>query len=98
MYAALRHLRCAPGKSREVAEIIDAEYVPLVREMDGALSFTLIHLGTDEFNSLGLFSTEAAALRANDLAVAWATERLASLIASRPEASNGAVFLHHRFD
>jgi hypothetical protein len=97
MHATLRRLRCAPGKAPDVAELIEAEYVPQLKDVDGVVSYTLVDVGDDEISSLGVFQSESAATTANELAVAWAKERLASLGAAPLDASQGVVLVHHLF-
>jgi hypothetical protein len=98
MHATLRRLRCAPGKAAEVAQLIETEYVPQLDDVDGVVSYTLVDVGEDQISSLGIFASEPAAARANDLALAWAKDRLAALGAAPLEASQGVVLVHHRFD
>jgi hypothetical protein len=45
-----------------------------------------------------VFESEAAATTANELAVTWAKERLASLGAAPLDASQGVVLVHTCFD
>jgi hypothetical protein len=97
MHATLRRLRCEPGKSAEVARLIETEYIPQLEDVEGTVSYTLVHVGDDEIRSLGLFSTESGAIRANELAAAWAKERLAGHGAAPLEASDGEVMLHRSF-
>jgi hypothetical protein len=97
MHATLRRLRCAPGKAPDVAKLIEAEYVPQLKDVDGVVSYTLVDVGDDEISSLGVFESESAATTANELAVAWAKERLASLGAAPLDASQGVVLVHHTF-
>jgi hypothetical protein len=97
MHATLRRLRCAPGKASEVADLIEAEYVPQLKDVNGVVSYTLVDVGEDEISSLGIFESEPAATKANDMALAWAKDRLASLGTAPLEASQGVVLVHHRF-
>jgi hypothetical protein len=97
MHATLRRLHCAPGKAPDVARLIEAEYVPQLQDVEGVVSYTLVDVGDDEISSLGVFESEPAATTANDLAVAWAKERLASLGAAPLDASQGVVLVHHLF-
>jgi hypothetical protein len=98
MHATLRRLRCAPGKAPDVADLIEAEYVPQLKGVDGVVSYTLVDVGDDEISSLGVFQSESAATTANEMAVAWAKDRLASLGAAPLDASQGVVLVHHLFD
>ena len=97
MHATLRRLRCAPGKASDVAQLIEAEYVPQLTDVDGVISYTLVDVGDDEITSLGVFKSESAATTTNELAVAWAKKRLASLGAAPLDASQGVVLVHHVF-
>ncbi len=97
MHAALRRMKCAPGKAPEVARLIEAEYIPQLTEVDGVVSYTLIHLGADEVARLGVFTSEQSAVKANELAVAWAKARLSALGAAPLEALDGEVLLHSIF-
>jgi hypothetical protein len=97
MHATLRRLRCAPGQASEVARLIETEYVPQLSDVDGVQSYTLVEVGVDEITSLGIFADQPAAARANELALAWARDRLAALGAAPLQASDGAVLLHVSF-
>jgi hypothetical protein len=97
MHATLRQLKCAPGQAQEVGRLIEAEYLPQLTDVAGVVSYTLVDMGDDRVTSLGVFTTEASAVRANELAQAWARERLAGLGAAPLEATEGTVLLHSIF-
>jgi len=97
VHATLRRLQCEVGKASEVAGLIESEYLPQLREIDGVVSYTLMLAGEDQISSLGVFASESSAQRANELAVAWAKNRLARLAAAPLEASDGEVLLHASF-
>jgi hypothetical protein len=97
MHATLRRLRCAPGKTSEVARLIETEYVPQLEDVEGVVSYTLVDVGEDQISSLGVFRTIEAATQANDLAREWAKDRLAALGTAPLEASEGVVLLNLRF-
>lgn len=97
MHATLLRLRCAPGRATEAARLISAEYVPRVAEVEGALSYTLVHSGQDEVASIGVFTSQAGAMRASELARSWVRERLADLGAAPVEVLDGEVLLNSAF-
>ena len=97
MHATLLRLRCAPGRATEVARLISAQYVPRVAEVEGALSYTLVHSGQDEVASIGVFTSQAGAMRASELAQSWVRERLADLGAAPVEVIDGEVLLNSTF-
>jgi quinol monooxygenase YgiN len=97
MHATLLRLRCAPGQATEVARLIRAEYVPQFAEVEGVLSYTLVHSGQDEVASIGVFTSQAGAMQASELAQSWVRERLADLGAAPVEAIDGEVLLNSAF-
>lgn len=96
MYATFRRIRTAPGAAKEVAALIEAEYLPMLDAVAGFLSYTLVDLGDDEISSVGVFTTAASAEEANAKAKAWTAERLAPLVASPLEARAGEVLVEFR--
>lgn len=94
MHAALRRMKCAPGKAPDVARLIETEYIPQLAGVEGVVSYTLVHSGQDEVTSLGVFTSDEGAARANALAQDWAKERLAGLGAAPLEARDGEILLN----
>ena len=94
MHAALRRMKCAPGKAPDVARLIETEYIPQPAGLEGVVSNTLVHSGEDEVTSLGVFAGEPGAAPANAHARAWAKERLAGLGAAPLEARDGQILLN----
>jgi len=88
-----RRIEVNPGQAAAVAALIQAEYVPLVSDIDGFVSNTLVDVGDDEVASLGTFATADSADAAHAAAQAWTEERLAPLVASALETRVGAVLV-----
>ena len=98
MHATLRRLKCQPGKAGEVADLIRAEYIPQLAAVDGVVSYTLVDVGGDEVTSLGIFSSQEGAVRANELARAWWGQNQKVALAAAPlAASDGPILLHSSF-
>jgi hypothetical protein len=93
MHATFRRLQVRPGAAADVGALIQAEYVPLVSQVAGFVSYTLVDLGDDQVSSLGVFETEDGAREANDRARQWVADRLAEHVASPLEAHEGAVLV-----
>lgn len=96
MHAAIRRIKLKPGQAGAVAGLIESEYVPMVADLPGFLSYTLVDLGEDQVSSVGLFTDAEAANRANATAQAWSSERLSPYVASPLEAHAGAVLVDKR--
>ncbi len=96
MHATLRRIRTQPGQVAEVARLIESEYVPQIREVEGFVSYTLIDLGDDEGSSRGVFESEESARRANEVAQTWTAQTLAPYVSSPLDARAGSVLVDHR--
>jgi hypothetical protein len=96
MHATLRRIRTQPGQVAEVARLIEEQYLPQIEGVDGFVSYTLVDLGDDEVTSVGVFTDQAGADRANAAARSWTAEVLAPLVASPLDATAGSVLVDHR--
>jgi quinol monooxygenase YgiN len=96
MHATLRRIKTQPGQTAEVARLIEAEYLPQIEGVEGFVSYTLVDLGDDEISSVGVFTDEASAQRANETARSWTAEKLAPYVASPLDARAGPVLIDHR--
>lgn len=96
MHATFRRIKTKPGQAAKVAELIESEYLPLINDTDGFISYTLVDLGDDEVSSVGVFRTAASADAANSAARSWTAERLSPLVDSPLEARAGVVLVDHR--
>lgn len=95
MFATFRRVRTKPGKAAEVGGLIESEYLPLIGDVEGFLSYTLVDLGDDEVSSIGVFTTAEAAEAANQAAKDWTAQRLGPLVDSPLDARAGAVLVRH---
>lgn len=95
MHATYRKLRVNPGVAEEVAELIQAEYLPLLDDVPGFIAYTLVDIGGDEITSIGVFESPESAAEANTRAQSWVAERLKPFIASPLEAKDGPVLVRY---
>jgi quinol monooxygenase YgiN len=96
VHAALRRIKVRPGQTEEVARLIESEYLPQIENVEGFVSYTLVDLGDDEISSVGVFTSQAGADRANEAARSWTAEVLAPYVASPLDARAGSVLVDHR--
>lgn len=96
MHATFRRIKTQPGKAAEVARLIEADYLPLIADVAGFVSYTLVDLGDDEVSSVGIFTTAQSADQANETARSWTAETLAPYVASPLEARAGSVLINHQ--
>jgi hypothetical protein len=96
MHASFRRIKTKPGQASKVAELIRTEYLPMIDNVDGFVSYTLVDLGDDEISSIGIFTTSSSADAANATARSWTAQRLSPYVDSPLEARAGAVLVDHR--
>jgi len=93
MHATVRSIKVKPGQAQEVARLIETEYLPLIRDAGGFVSYTLVDLGDDEVSSIGVFDDAESADRANTTAKEWTGRRLGPLVDSPLRAGGGTVLV-----
>jgi uncharacterized protein (DUF2342 family) len=96
VHATIRSIKVKPGGAAKVGALIESEYVPLLRQVEGFVSYTLTDLGDDEVRSVGVFTDETGARRANEVAREWTASRLTDLVQSPLEAREGTVLVDVR--
>ncbi len=95
MHATVRSIKARAGQVSAVADLIRTEYLPMLDEIDGVVSYTLVETGDDTVWSLGVFAAREAADAANAKAKAWTAERLMALVDSPLSAGAGEVLIAH---
>jgi hypothetical protein len=53
MHATMRSIKTKPGQAATVAELIRTEYLPMLDDIEGFVSYTLVEVGDDSVSSLG---------------------------------------------
>jgi hypothetical protein len=96
MHATLRSIKVKPNSAARVGALIESEYVPLIRQVEGFVSYTLIDPGGDEVRSVGIFTDEDGARRANEVARDWTARRLAEFVDSPLDVRAGTVLVDVR--
>jgi hypothetical protein len=91
----MRSIKAKPGQVATIAELIRTEYLPMMDDIDGFVSYTLVDLGDDTVSSVGVFMGADAADRANAKAREWTAERLMPYVDSPLSAHAGAVLVAH---
>jgi hypothetical protein len=95
VHATLRSIKTKPGQARTVADLIRSEYLPMLDEIDGFVSYILVDGGDDTVSSVGVFTEVDAAEEANARAKAWTAEKLMPYVDSPLSAAAGAVVISY---
>ena len=91
MYAAIRRYRIDPHRTSAVIEHILENFVPLIRQTPGLLSYHVLNGGNGVFATLTICENQSAIESTNALAAEWIRQYLASRIMSEQGAPNLAV-------
>lgn len=95
MHATLRSIKAKPGQAAAVTALIRSEYLPMLDDIDGFVSYTLVDGGDDTVSSVGLFTEAGAADEANAKAKAWTAEKLMPYVDSPLSAAAGPVVISY---
>jgi hypothetical protein len=95
LHATLRSIKAKPGQAAAVADLIRSEYLPMLDDIAGFVSYTLVDGGDDTVSSIGLFTEVGAADEANAKARAWTAEKLSPFVESPLSAAAGVVVISY---
>ncbi len=91
MYAAIRRYQIDPHRTSTVIEHILENFVPLIRQTPGLLSYHVLDGGNGAFSTLTVCETQPAIESTNTLAAEWIRQYLASRIMSEQGTPNLSV-------
>jgi len=96
MFAAIRYYQADPPSIDEVVRRVQEEFVPVVRDMAGFVSyFTLVPSDReDEIITVSVFEDEQSAEESNRKAVEWVARNLSELLRPTPEFAGGQVVVY----
>jgi heme-degrading monooxygenase HmoA len=87
MYTAIRMY--TTSDAAELARRVQAEFVPMVRDLPGFMGYYVVDAGDGHIASITVCDDREAVAESTDRAAAWVQERLGSLITSGPEVLIG---------
>ena len=91
MYGAIRDYTLQPGTAHEALAKILAEFVPLISDIPGLLTYTVIDINPDAIVTVSIFESEEAAETSVKLAADWVKENLANAAAAPPRVTVGEI-------
>jgi quinol monooxygenase YgiN len=96
MFAAIRYYQAEPPSIDEVLRRVQEEFVPLIRDMAGFVSyFALVPSEReDQIITLSLFEDQQSAEESNEKAVEWVAQNLRELLRPTPEFAGGQVVVY----
>jgi Antibiotic biosynthesis monooxygenase len=97
MYAAIRQYEMGTGSVADVMRIVNEEFADSLSRQPGFVGYEVVASGSDEIVALTVFQDEQSAVRSNELAARFVSERLAPFELNLVSAMGGEVGVS-RFD
>src|SRR5215211_8574688 len=96
MFAAIRYYRAEPPSIDEVVRRVQQDFVPIIRDMTGFVSyFVLVPSGREEdIVSVSVFENQQSAEESNRKAAEWVAQNLSELLWPTPEFASGQVVVY----
>ena len=95
MFAAIRYYRAEPDSVDEVARRVQENFVPIIRETEGFVSYFVLDPGGREgaIVSVSVFEDRESAEESNRKAEDWVSQNLSELVVS-PEFAAGQIVVY----
>jgi quinol monooxygenase YgiN len=96
MFAAIRYYRAEPPSIDEVVRRVQEDFVPLIRDMQGFVSYFILVPSEreDEIVSVSVFEDQQSAEESNRKAAEWVAQNLSELLGPTPELAGGQVVVY----
>jgi quinol monooxygenase YgiN len=96
MFAAIRYYRAEPPSIDEVVRRVQEDFVPIIRDMQGFVSYFILVPSEreDEIVSVSLFEDHQSAEESNQKAAEWVAKNLSELLWPTPEFAGGQVVVY----
>jgi hypothetical protein len=91
MYASIRRYKTESAK--EVARLVNEEFVPQIKNLPGFLAYYVIDTGEGMMASISVFETKDGAEESNRMAASWVKQSLPGLLGP-PEITAGEAVAH----
>ena len=79
----------------EIGRRVAEEFVPLLKELPGFVSYYWVDAGDGVMVSMSVFEDLASADASNERAAAWVAENAADMMPNPPQVTAGTVVAHH---
>ena len=96
MFAAIRYYQADPPSIDEVVRRVQNDFVPLVRDTQGFVSYLILIPSEreDEIVSVSVFEDREGAQESNRKAAGWVEQNLSELLRPAPEFADGRVVVY----
>jgi quinol monooxygenase YgiN len=96
MFAAIRYYQADPPSIDEVVRRVQEDFVPLIRDMGGFVSYFILVPSEREEDivSVSVFEDQHSAEESNTKAAEWVVQNLSELLRPIPEFASGQVVVY----
>ena len=96
MFAAIRYYQADPPSIDEVVRRVQEDFVPLIRDMRGFVSYFILVPSEREEDivSVSVFENQQSAEESNRKAADWVVQNLSELLRPTPELASGQVVVY----
>ena len=96
MYAAIRFYWAEPHSIDEVVQRVQEDFLPLVRDMSGFVSYFVLLPSEreDQIIAVSVFEDQQSAEESNTKAAEWVVQNLSELLRPTPEFASGQVVVY----
>jgi quinol monooxygenase YgiN len=96
MFAAIRYYQADPPSIGEVVRRVQEDFVPLIRDMRGFVSYFILVPSDREGDivSVSIFEDQQSADESNRKAAEWVVQKLSELLRPTPEFATGQVVVY----
>lgn len=98
MHVTIRKYRKFEGDRKQLVELVNREFVPLISKIDGFNDFYAFFSDDGTLTSVSVFRDARGAEESVRAAAQWVEQKLAKLLPEKPEVSSGEVFGHRHFE
>ena len=94
MFAVIRHYHFKPEDGQKIDQIVQEQFVPLLKTAKGFIRYYWLDTGAGEGASLSVFDDKEGADQSVLLAADFVKENLAGYMIQKPEVIEGPVKAH----
>jgi quinol monooxygenase YgiN len=96
MFAAIRYYQADPPSIDEVVRRVQEEFVPIIRDMRGFVSYFILVPSEREEDivSVSVFEDQQSAEESNRKAAEWVVQNLSELLRPNPDFASGQVVVY----
>ena len=94
MHMTIRTYRKVEGDRKQIAELVNREFLPMLSKIDGFIDFYAVFANDGTLMSVSVFRDARGAEESVRAAARWVEQKLSKLLPEKPEVITGDVFSH----